>query len=310
MKRVAIFVFCILLSFAASAQRMMKPSVMVVPSDSWCNSNGYTIKEGGETYPDYRKAFLENSDLGNVISEINNIMADRGFPLENLETTLKSLKTEGVERKLYTDADGNAIQSSPLDEIYRAAAADIVLQLSWKVNKTGPKQTITFNLQALDSYTNKQVAGAEGTGTPSFSADVPTLLEEAVVSHMDVFCDRLLKHFLDMKLNGREVSIDFLLGKSASVDFTAEYDDQELSEVITRLVASNAVNHSFGKGPATETMLQFRSVRVPIADEDGLSVDAYAFARKITKKLKGEPYNLTVKVIAKGLGKAVVIIGE
>lgn len=310
MKQLVVILLGMLSLMPVNAQKMMKPSVMVVPGDAWCNSNGFLEKSGDDYYPDYRRALLENSDLLNVISKINIIMADRGFPLENLETALKTLKTENVERKLYTAKDGSSIQVSPLDNLYRAAAADIVLQLSWNVNKVGPKNSITFNLQALDSYTTKQVAGAQGTGAASFSADVATLLEEAVLSHMDVFCDRLMQHFLETRERGREISIDVLLGKGASCDFSTEFDDYELAEVITRQVSRNAVEHSFSKGPSTETQLQYRSVRMPAADEDGVPMDAYSFARRIARALKKSPYSLTVKVIAKGLGKAVVIIGE
>ncbi len=310
MKRVTLFLLCILPSFSLFAQKMMMPSVMVVPGDSWCNSYGFMEKSSNEYYPDYRRALIENGDLVNVISKINLIMADRGFPLENLETALKNLKLENVERKLYTAKDGSFIQSSPLDNLYRAAAADIVLQLSWEVNKVGPKYSITFNLQALDSYTNKQVAGVQGTGASSFSADVSTLLEEAVVSHMDNFCQRLIEHFREAKKNGREISIDVMLGQSASCDFSTEFDDYELAEIITRQVARNAVNHSFSKGPSTEMLLQYRSVRMPVTDADGIPMDAYAFARQIARVLKKSPYNLTTKVIAKGLSKAIIIIGE
>lgn len=310
MRKVIIFIGLLCIACLGHTQNMMKPSVMVVPGDNWCNNNGFMQKEGSDYYPDYQKALLESPDLINVISKINIIMADRGFPLENLETALKSLKTENVERDLYTDKNGSSLQSSPLDMLYRAAAADLVLQLSWNVNKISPKYSITFNLQALDSYTTKQVTGVQGTGEPSFSADIPTLLEEAVISHMDMFCDRLMKYFLDIKENGREISVDVLLGESASCDFSTEFDDYELSEIITRMVSRNAVGHSFSKGPSTETMLQYRNVRMPIADEDGMPMDAYAFARQVTRPLRKEPYNLTTKVIAKGLGKAIIIIGE
>lgn len=311
MKRIILLLLASLAVWLPSAaQKMMKPSVMVVPGDAWCASAGYTLKSGGETYPDYGRALVSDRDLNNVISKINILMADRGFPLENLETALKNMKTEDLERRLYTDRSGNAIAENPLDMVYRAAAADIVLQLSWNVNKTGPKNSITFNLQALDSYTAKQVAGVEGTGAPSFSADIPTLLEEAVVSRMDVFCDRLMDYFSDARANGREISIDVLLGKDVGADFNTEFDDYELAEVITRQVARNAVGHSFGKAPSTDTMLRFKSVRMPVADEDGMPVDAYSFARRIMRPLRKEPYNFNYKVISKGLGKAVVVLGE
>lgn len=310
MKKIILFCLCVMISFLLSAQKMMKPSIMVVPGDAWCNNNGFMQQSDNKHYPDYRRALLEDKDLINVISKINIIMADRGFPLENLETALKILKTEDVERILYTAKDGSSIQSSLLDNLYRAAAADLVLQLSWNINKIGPKSSVTFNLQALDSYTTKQVAGVQGTGNPSFSADVSTLLEEAVLSHMDVFCDRLMQHFMEVYEKGREISIDVMLGESASCDFTTEFDDYELTEVVTRQIARNAVNHSFSKGPSTEMLLQYRSVRMPVIDADGMPMDAYAFARQVARALKKGPYNLTTKVIAKGLGKAVVIIGE
>lgn len=294
----------------AVAQTMMKPSVMVVPSDAWCSSNGFMQKAAGGNFPDYGGALLKNADLLNVISKINIIMSDRGFPLENLETALKTLSTENVERRLYTAKDGSTLQTTPLDELYRAASADIVLQLTWNVNKVGPKSSVTFNLQALDSYTTKQVAGAQGTGAPSFSADVATMLEEAVVSHMDVFCDRLMQHFRETREKGREISIDVILGKSASCDFATDFGDYELSEIITRQIALSAVNHSFNRAPSTEKLLQYRSVRMPVSDSDGMPMDAYAFARQIVRIIKKPPYNLTAKVIAKGLGKAIVIIGE
>lgn len=309
MKQVIIAVCIWMLAAYAGMAQMMKPSVMVVPSDKWCQENGYMIRTAGIELPDYKQALIGHRDLLNVISKINIIMSDRGFPLENLETTLKNLKTENVERTLYTDENGNPVVSNSLDELYRAAFADIILQLTWNVNKVGPKNSITFNLQALDSYTTKQVAGAEGTGSPSFSADVPILLEEAVINYMDLFCSRLMQHFSDMKEKGREISLDVCLSDGADFDFMTEYNDYELMEVITGLVAQESVNRSFSKGPSTETMLQYKSVRIPVTDDNGMPMDAYAFGRKLARALKKSPYNLTAKVVAKGLGKAVLIIG-
>ncbi len=306
--------FCLVLmavsALSVSAQ-MMKPSVMVIPSNAWCQEHGFMMQSSsGNSYPDYRRAVAGSTDLINVISKINIIMGDRGFPLENLESALKALSETDVERKLYTDAEGNSIRISAIDELYTSAATDIVLQLTWKVNEMGPKKSVTFNLQAIDSYTNKQVAGAEGTGKPSFSADLSTLLEEAVLAHMDVFCDRLVRHFQETRDNGREVSIDVLLSDAAEVDFNTEFDDDNLQEAITAYIAKESVNHRFSRGAATESMLQYKSVRIPVHDENGTPIDAYAFARRLAKYLKKEPFVLTTKVIAKGLGQATVIIGD
>lgn len=306
MKRTIIATIACLLALHTS---WAQPSVMVVPSDKWCQANGFMVKSGNAEYPDYKQALINHNDLLNVISKINIIMSDRGFPLENLETALKNIKTENVERALYTDKEGNSIVSSPLDELYRTASADIILQLTWNVNKVGPKYSITFNLQALDSYTTKQVAGAEGTGAPSFSASVPVLLEEAVISHMDVFCSRLMQHFADMKERGREISLDVCLADGADFNFMTDYDDYELEEIITRMVAKASVNHSFSKAPSTETLLQYRNVRIPLRDNDGIPMNARSFGRILARELKKAPYEMTATVVDKGLGKAILIIG-
>lgn len=311
MKRILLLLAIVGGAFSAINAQMMKPSVMVVPSNAWCQEKGYmSTTASGATYPDYKKAISGSTDLINVISKINIIMGDRGFPLENLETVVKSLPTTDIERKLYTDDEGNSIVTSALDELYSSASTDIVLQLTWKENQIGPKHSVTFNLQAIDSYTHKQVAGAEGTGKPSFSADLTTLLEEAVISHMDIFCDRLMRYFQEMRENGREVSLDFYISDAAEINFNNEYDDENLQEIITKFIAKESVNHKFSRGASTESMLQYKAVRIPVRDENGIPIDAYAFARRITKHLKKEPCELTSKVIAKGLGQAVIIIGE
>lgn len=306
---ILLMMFCVAL-LPCRAQ-MMKPSVMVVPSNAWCQEHGFMMQTAsGVSYPDYKAAMNGSTDLVNMISKINIIMADRGFPLENLENALKSLSSDDVERKLYTDAEGNSIQMSALDEIYNSAATDIVLQLTWKVNRMGPKQSVTFNLQALDSYTDKQVAGAEGTGNPSFSADLSTLMEEAVLAHMDVFCDRLMRHFEDMREHGREVTIDVLLSEAAEINFATEFGDDNLQEIITTLIAKETVNHRFSRAASTETMLKYKSVRIPVRDDNGMPMDAYSFARRLSKQLRKEPCMLNSKVVAKGLGQAAIIISE
>ena len=78
-----------------------KPTLMVVPSDVWCNQNGYMMEfdnEGSKVkVPDYKKAFQSNSDLLLAISKINGLMADRGFPLKNMESAIKTMESNSAE---------------------------------------------------------------------------------------------------------------------------------------------------------------------------------------------------------------------
>lgn len=256
-------------SLSAMAQAK-KPTLMVVPSDAWCKEHGYeqTFDNQGtpEQIPDYKAAVSADKQLNAVISKINLLMADRGFPLKDLQQNVKSISNLSAEDRLITSKkSGAAITENPLDRLRRTAKADIILEIDWTVNTVGPKSSITYNLRALDAYSNKQVAGAEGTGKGSFSAELPVLLEEAVQDHMDSFVERLQAHFDDLLTNGREVVLDMRVFDTSAVDFEQEYDGYELNEVIDNWLADNCVNHRFSKSDATDTMILYEQVRIPLA---------------------------------------------
>jgi hypothetical protein len=292
-----------------------KPTLMVVPSDAWCKEHGYeqSFDNQGtiEQIPDYKAAVSSDKQLNAVISKINLLMADRGFPLKDLEQNVKSIASLSAEDRLITSkTSGASITESPLDRLRRTAKADIIIEIDWTVNTLGPKNSITYNLRALDSYSNKQVAGAEGTGKASFSAELPVLLEEAVLDHMDSFVERLQNHFDDLLTNGREVVLDMRVFDSSSVDFEMEYGDYELSEIIDNWLADNCVNHRFSKSDATETMILYEQVRIPLYKNNGMAQDTYGFARDLARYLGKAPYNIPVKTINRGLGRCLLILGE
>lgn len=292
-----------------------KPTLMVVPSDAWCKEHKYeqTFDNQGtlEKIPDYKTAVATDKQLNAVISKINILMADRGFPLKDLQQNLKSIANLSAEDRLITSkTSGAAITESPLDRLRRTAKADIILEIDWTVNTVGPKKSITYNLRALDAYSNKQVAGAEGTGQPSFSAELPVLLEEAVQDHMDAFAERLQSHFDDLLTNGREVVLDMRIFDTSAVDFEKEYDGSELNEIIDNWLADNCVNHRFSKSDATETMILYEQVRIPLYKANGMAQDTYGFARDLARFLGAAPYNIKVKTVNRGLGRCLLVFGE
>lgn len=292
-----------------------KPTLMVVPSDAWCKEHKYeqTFDNQGtlEKIPDYKTAVATDKQLNAVISKINILMADKGFPLKDLQQNLKSIANLSAEDRLITSkTSGAAITESPLDRLRRTAKADIILEIDWTVNTVGPKISITYNLRALDAYSNKQVAGVEGTGDPSFSAELPVLLEEAVQDHMDVFAERLESHFDDLLTNGREVVLDMRIFDTSAVDFEKEYDGYELNEIIDNWLADNCVNHRFSKSDATETMILYEQVRIPLYKANGMAQDTYGFARDLARFLGAAPYNIKVKTVNRGLGRCLLVFGE
>ena len=292
-----------------------KPTLMVVPSDAWCKEHKYeqAFDNQGtkEMIPDYKAAVSTDKQLNAVIAKINNLMADRGFPLKDMQQIIKSISNLSAEDRLITSKNsGAAITETPLDRLRRTAKADIILEIDWTVNTVGPKSSITYNLRALDAYSNKQVAGAEGTGKGSFSAEIPVLLEEAVQDHMDAFVERLQAHFDDLLTNGREVVLDMRIFDNSTVDFEKTYDDYELNEIIDNWLAENCVNHRFSKSDATETMILYEQVRIPLYKANGMAQDTYGFARDLARFLKAAPYNIPVKTVNRGLGRCLLIFGD
>lgn len=304
------------LAALAAYGQAKKPKLMVVPSDNWCQQHGFmqTFDNQGitENIPDYQTALLKDADLNNVISKINILMADKGFPLTDLQQTLKSIRNLSAEDALIqSKSTGASLAESPLDRLRRTAKCDIILELSWQVSTIGPKKTITYNLRGLDAYTNKQVAGAQGTGAPSFSAELSTLLEEAVQNNMDNFCAQLMTHFQDLETNGREVTLDIkVFDDGSGIDLESEYGDLELAEIIDNWMTDNTVNHRFNKTDATENNILYEQVRIPLYKNNGNAQDTQDFARNLRNYLKQPPYNIPSKLINRGLGRCLLVIGQ
>lgn len=290
-----------------------KPTIMVLPSDNWCVRNNFmTVYDNMgkmEKVPDYKRAVQESTELLMVISKINEMMADRGFPLENLEHEIKTTQYQSAEDAMLISKSGADVNESPIDKLKKTAKADIIIQLTWAINQTGPKRSVTFNLQGIDAYTNKQIAGASGTGQPSFSAELPVLLEEAVLAHIDNFNTQLQRHFDDLFANGREVSLRIMTFSSFPGDLESEYDGKELREIIEDWVAANTVKGRFSLTDATENTMLFEQVRIPLFDPAGRAIDTYNWAGNLQKMLR-DKYKITNKLMKRGLGQAQIVVGE
>jgi hypothetical protein len=313
MKRILLTCLLVLGLAVTAFPQAKKPTIMVVPSDLWCFRNGYMMEFDNQgtrvKIPDYKRALQENAELLQVISKINELMADRGFPLKNLESSLKSLSGESAEDAMLNSKSGAEVSESPIDKLKKIAKADIWMQLTWTINQTGPKRSITFNLQGLDAYTDKQIAGASGTGQPSFSAELPVLLEESVLANLDNFNSQLQRHFDDLFANGREITLRIKKFDSFNGDLETEFGGEELGKLIEDWVSDNTVQHRFSTADATENMMLFEQVRIPLYDANNRPVDARGWARDLQRMLK-DRYRVDSKLMTKGLGQASIVVGE
>jgi hypothetical protein len=238
-------------------------------------------------------------------------MAQRGFPLKDLEASLKTLETNAAEDAMLMSKDGGELNESPIDKLKKVAQADIWIQMTWTVNTRGPEKSITFNLQGIDAYTDKQIAAASGTGEPSLFAAFPVLLEEAVLSHLDNFNYGLRDHFDDMFEKGREVILRIMTWDTWDYDLeTDEFGDDELSYLIEDWVAENTVNGAFNISTQTENMMLIEQVRIPLYYERNgqqRALDTRRWAKGLQDYLKD--IEIEAKVMMKGLGQAQLVLG-
>lgn len=320
MKKILLSLAAVALSLSVFAQAK-KPTIMVVPSDVYCISNGYTQKfmaDGVEqTLPDYKKMMQNDRNMRLAITKLGSIMADRGFPLKDLEQELKNLAQEAAETAAMQGKDGGEIVESPIDKLKRTAKADIILDLDFTMGKRGPQNYVNFNLRGLDAYTAKQIAGAAGSGKPSSSASPELLLEEAVINYMDEFNGRLMTYFEDLFKNGREIKLMLKRFNSATFEFDTEFEydgeEREFGDCVDIWLEQNCVQGRFSRTDGSENMLRYEQVRIPIYKENRgrqTAIDARAFATDLRSFLRKAPFNADCKVYQRGLGEAWIIVGE
>ena len=313
MTKLHCFAIILMMPFLSIGQAK-KPTLMVVPSDLWCKEYGYLTEFNNQgtkvLIPDYKKALQEDANLILVISKINELMADRGFPLKNLESILKSLENQSAEDALLMNSEGAEINENPIDKLKKVAKADIIIQMTYTIKSVGPKNTVTFNLQGIDSYTNKQIAGSSGTGAPSFTAEIPVLLAEAVVANIDLYNVQLQNHFDDMFENGREVILRVLTWNNWEHNLESEdFGGDMLSNIIENWVHENTVKNRFSTLDATENMMVFEQVRIPLFNEKGQATDTRRWAFNLKKYLM-DKFQIESKLMMKGLGQAQLILGD
>jgi hypothetical protein len=309
-----LLVACLSISTTFFAQAK-KPTLMILPSDNWCEQRIFmtTFDNQGtkQKVPNYKQAFQEDTEIGQVISKIGSLMIDRGFPLKDAEQELKAIEQRTAEDNMTaSNASGAGLSESPLDKLKNRAKADIVIQIWWKVTKSDQGKVVSFVLEAFDAYTSKRIAASSGNGTPNTTDIVPVLLQNAILANIDTFATQLQSHFDDMFTNGREIRLTVRKWNNWDKDLETDIDGEEITDHITKWMDTNTVQGRFNKTDASESIIRFEQVRIPLVDDKNKALDARDFGKKLQKHLKAAPYNFEVKLMTRGLGEAILVLGE
>jgi hypothetical protein len=292
-----------------------KPTLMILPSDNWCEQRIFMTEFDNQgtkqKVPNYKQAFQEDTELGQVISKIGSLMIDRGFPLKDAEQELKAIEARNAEDNMTSSTtSGSSISESPLDKLKNKAKADIVIQIWWKVTKTDNGKVVSFVLEAFDAYTSKRIASSTGNGAPNNTDIVPVLLQNAILANIDPFAAQLQAHFDDLLNNGREILLTVKKWNSWDKNMETEIDDKEITDYVNEWMQKNTVKGRFTMADASENIIRFDQVRIPLFDSNNNAIDARQFAKGLQKYLKAAPFNFEVKLMTRGLGEAILVLGE
>jgi len=299
-------------SFGIHAQTAKKPIIMIVPSDNWCTQRYFTqtFKDQGRTVrvSDYGLAFQEDTELGGVISKVGEVLTELGYELKDCEQELKNIAIRSGEDNVTMSKSGAMLSENPIDVLKRRAKADIILQVGWQEVREQEGKSISFTLEAFDAYTSKRIASSSGLSEPS-TESVPRILQKCIKDRIDVFDRQMLNYYCNLQTNGREIILTVRVWDNWDNDLETEYNGEELLDCIQSWLHDNTVNNAFNLLDATEMIAQFEQVRIPFFDEKGRALDARAFATKLRKHLNAV-YGIEAKVMTRGLGEAIVVLGE
>lgn len=306
--------FGLLVSTNTLFAQAKKPTLIILPSDNWCEQRYFMTEFDNQgtkqKVPNYKQAFQEDTEIGQVISKIGSLMIDRGFPLKDAEQELKAIETRAAEDNMTASkTSGAELNESPLDILKNKAKADIIIQIWWKVSKTEEGKVISFVLEAFDAYTNKRIAASSGNGNPGNDI-VPILLETAILNNIDPFVNQLQAHFDDLLENGREIRLTVRTWDNWEHDLESEFDGEELRDLIYEWVQKNAVAGRFNETNSSEYRIDYEQLRIPVYDDKGRALDARQYARQLVKYLNGAPFDFEVKLITRGLGEVILVLGE
>jgi hypothetical protein len=310
-----IIALCMLASTNVVFAQAKKPTLMILPSDNWCEQRYFMTEFDNQgtkqKVPNYKQAFQEDTELGQVISKIGSLMIDRSFPLKDAEQELKAIEARNAEDNMTTStASGSSISESPLDKLKNKAKADIIIQIWWKVTKTDNGKVVSFVLEAFDAYTSKRIASSTGNGTPNNTDIVPVLLQNAILANIDPFAAQLQSHFDDMFNNGREILLTVKKWNSWDKDMETEIDGKEITDYVNEWLQKNTVKGRFNMSDATENIIRCEQVKIPLYDVNNNAIDARQFAKGLQKYFKAAPFNFEVKLMTRGLGEAILVLGE
>lgn len=299
-------------SNTVNVSQQQKPSMLVIPSDQLLQRFGkLTQKEAlGKTIQirDYNGYLLADQDSKFIISSIQSAFIDFGYPLNDLEQTLKSIN----DQEMIDAVTG--IRKDAKTILLTSAKPDIILELDYNLQTDRStrdyQKTLTYTIRAIDAFSNKVVATIQQTNfnDGKKNATPASLMQAAIEKDSKAFTQQINNHFNSVIENGREITLRVTIENGVNLTMSDEcLDGDAYSDFIIDWIKVNTLMGAYNMQRNTETEMYFSNVKIKTLNDNGTQYSAYDFARELSKALN-KGCGIKSKNTTQGLGDATISI--
>ena len=299
-------------SNTVNVTQQQKPAMLVIPSDQLLQQFGKLKQQEalGKTLQvrDYNGYLLTDQDSKFIISTIQSAFIQMGYPLNDLEQTLKSIN----EQEMLDAIDG--IQKDAKTILLTTAKPDIILELDYNIvtdrSSRDFKKSLTYTLRAIDAFSNKVVATIQQTNFEgnSKTATPATLMEAALAKDTKGFTQQINNHFNTIIETGREITLRVTIDNGVNLTMSDEcLDGDTYSDFIIDWVKVNTLLGAYNMNRNTEAEMYFTNVKIKTLNDNGTQYSAYDFARELSRALN-KGCGIKSRNTTQGLGMATISI--
>jgi hypothetical protein len=297
-------------STAVDVKQTQKPTMLVLPSDQLMQRFGCIRTEvslGKQLQVrDYNSYLLTDPDAKFIIASIQSAFIEFGYPLNDLEQTLKSIN----DQEMLDEVSGIKKDSKTI--LLTNARPDIILELDYDMttdrSSRDYSKSLTYTLRAIDAFSNKVVATIQAAGVKNANGNTASMMGEAIQKNSKDFTKQINNHFDDLIANGRDITMRVMIDANESFTMSDEsiYGDT-YADFILDYMKVNTMMGTYNLQRNTDTEMYFANVRIKTLNDNGTQYSAYDFARELSKALNKE-CGVKSKNVTQGLGDAMIII--
>jgi hypothetical protein len=137
MKQITISCLLLFTTVGVAFSQAKKPTLMILPSDNWCEQRYFMTEFDNQgtkqKVPNYKQAFQEDTEIGQVISKIGGLMIDRGFPLKDVEQELKAIESRTAEANVTASTSSGSVSELLHPQEMELLTIQILFQCYYKM---------------------------------------------------------------------------------------------------------------------------------------------------------------------------------